>query len=82
MTTSRTQKSINDRPKEPFQGFPKIEKGRRNVKSLQTEVAKDARKMPIEFIRTHIAFILYWGMHISHSFKISDINGILGLSYT
>ena len=47
---------INDRLKENARkAFQKLRKSRRNMKLLQTEVAKEARKMVIDFIRARIA---------------------------
>ena len=47
---------INDRLKENAQKtFERLRKSRRNVKSSQTQVAKEARKIDIEFIRARIA---------------------------
>ena len=47
---------INDRLKENARrAFERLRKSRRNMKSLQTQVAKEARKIEIEFIRDRIA---------------------------
>ena len=47
---------INDRLKENARkSFERLRKSRRNMKSMQTQVAKEARKMDIEFIRDRIA---------------------------
>ena len=47
---------INDRLKENARKpSERLRKGRRNMKSLQTHVAKEVRKIDIEFIRARIA---------------------------
>ena len=46
---------INDLKENARKAFQKLGKSRRNMKSLQTEEAKVARKMDIDFIQARIA---------------------------
>ena len=49
---------INERLKENARrAFDRLRKSRRNMKSLRTQVAKEARKIDIEFIHERIAYV-------------------------